>query len=109
MKPICPTDRAADHLAAGISSLVRFEDRLGSGNQRATGWHPDVIYAHGLTDPAIEARTLEVAPAVFFAHNYYGTCISGAKTFKYPVCQAVRPALWLAMPGALLPAIVAGV
>ena len=27
-----------------------------------TGWHPDVIYAHGLTDPAIEARTLQVAP-----------------------------------------------
>jgi len=28
---------------------------------------------------------LDIAPAVFFAHNYYGTCISGAKTFKTPV------------------------
>src|SRR2546423_13367613 len=26
----------------------------------------------------------DVAPAVFFAHAYYGTCISGAKTFKRP-------------------------
>ncbi len=52
------------------------------------GWHPDVIYAHGFADPAVEARTLEAAPAVLFAHNYYGTCISGAKTFKYPVVRS---------------------
>jgi glycosyltransferase involved in cell wall biosynthesis len=43
------------------------------------------LYAHGLLDPSVERRTLEIAPAVFFAHNYYGTCISGAKTFKNPV------------------------
>lgn len=47
-------------------------------------WRPDLLYAHGLLDPAVERRTLEIAPAVFFAHNYYGTCISGAKTFKSP-------------------------
>ncbi|MGB8510837.1 MAG: glycosyltransferase family 4 protein [Pyrinomonadaceae bacterium] len=51
-------------------------------------WQPDLIYAHGLLDPQLEAATLKIAPAVFFAHSYYGTCISGAKTFKYPV---VRP------------------
>ena len=44
-------------------------------------WHPQVIYAHGLLDPAVERETLEIAPAVFFAHDYYGTCISGSKTF----------------------------
>jgi glycosyltransferase involved in cell wall biosynthesis len=48
-------------------------------------WRPSLLYAHGLLDPEIERRTLEIAPAVFFAHNYYGTCISGAKTFKHPV------------------------
>lgn len=48
-------------------------------------WQPSVIYAHGLLDPAVERRTLGIAPSVFFAHNYYGTCISGAKTFKSPV------------------------
>jgi hypothetical protein len=47
-------------------------------------WRPHLLYAHGLLDPAVERRTLEIAPSVFFAHNYYGTCISGAKTFKYP-------------------------
>ena len=51
-------------------------------------WRPDLIYAHGLLDPELEAATIEVAPSVFFAHSYYGTCISGAKTFKYP---DVRP------------------
>src|SRR5574341_751243 len=47
-----------------------------------TSWRPDLLYAHGLLDPAVERRTLEIAPAVFFAHNYYGTCISGAKTMR---------------------------
>lgn len=50
-------------------------------------WHPQLLYAHGLLDPHVERRTLDIAPAVFFAHNYYGTCISGAKTFKRPVIQ----------------------
>ena len=41
-------------------------------------------FSHGLLDPEIEARTLHIAPAVFLAHAYYGTCISGAKMFKSP-------------------------
>jgi len=48
-------------------------------------WRPHLLYAHGLLDPEVERRTLDIAPAVFFAHNYYGTCISGDKTFKSPV------------------------
>ena len=51
-------------------------------------WQPDVLYSHGLLDPELEAQILEVAPAVFFLHSYYGTCISGAKTFKSPT---IRP------------------
>ena len=47
-------------------------------------WKPDLLYAHGLQNPAVEQRVLDLAPAVFFAHDYYGTCISGAKTFKNP-------------------------
>lgn len=48
-------------------------------------WRPHLLYSHGMLDPQVERRTLDIAPAVFFAHNYYGTCISGAKTFKNPV------------------------
>ena len=47
-------------------------------------WHPDLIYAHGFVNPKNEAATLSVAPAVFFVHGYYGTCITGAKTNSYP-------------------------
>jgi glycosyltransferase involved in cell wall biosynthesis len=48
-------------------------------------WRPDLLFAHGLLSPAVERRALDVAPAVFFAHDYYGTCISGLKTLTKPV------------------------
>jgi len=51
-------------------------------------WRPDVLYAHGFVDPGVEARTLDVAPAVFFAHGHHGTCISGSKTVRHP---EIRP------------------
>ena len=47
-------------------------------------WRPDLIFAHGLVNPKIETATLSLAPAVFFVHGYYGTCITGAKTNSYP-------------------------
>src|ERR1700741_3506486 len=47
------------------------------GTARAIGalreWKPDLLFCHGLQSPAAEARLLDVAPAVFFAHSYYGT------------------------------------
>ncbi len=51
-------------------------------------WSPDIVYAHGLLEVQFEAQFLKIAPAVYFAHNYYGTCISGLKTFKFPT---IRP------------------
>jgi glycosyltransferase involved in cell wall biosynthesis len=50
-------------------------------------WRPDVIYTHKLSDPELERKVLGLAPSVFFAHDYNGTCISGTKTFKYPIVQ----------------------
>ena len=50
-------------------------------------WQPSVTYTHNVSNPKLEAETQRVAPSVFFAHDYYGTCISGAKTFKYPVVK----------------------
>ena len=58
------------------------------GKERALdclrSWRPDVIYCHGLLDPDLEARLLYIAPGVFFAHAYYGSCISGTKTVRFP-------------------------
>ena len=88
----CETELPADRVPITLPREAPFWSVSKMGLQAAIdalrAWHPDVIYAHGLTDPTIEARTLQMAPAVFFAHNYYGTCISGAKTFKFSV---VRP------------------
>lgn len=47
-------------------------------------WGPDLIFGQGLTSPPLEKKTLEMAPGIFLAHNYYGTCISGGKTLKSP-------------------------
>jgi glycosyltransferase involved in cell wall biosynthesis len=52
------------------------------------GWNPDLIYCHKLSDPALEEDILKIAPSIFFIHDYHGMCISGLKTFKFPV---VRP------------------
>jgi len=50
-------------------------------------WDPDVLYVQGFQDPLVEQKVLDVAPAVFFAHDFYGTCISGTKTFRYPTTR----------------------
>jgi hypothetical protein len=88
----CETDLPADRAPITLPWETPLWSVSKMGLERAVsalrGWCPDVIYGHGVADPDIEARTLEVAPAVLFAHNYYGTCISGAKTFKFSV---VRP------------------
>lgn len=59
------------------------------GRERALaalrGWRPDVLYVQITTGPETEAALLGVAPAVLFAHGYFGTCVSGEKTHKAPV------------------------
>lgn len=59
---------------------------LGAGRalEELRRWKPDLIYAHGLLSPELEADTIAVAPSIFFAHSYYGTCISGLKTVRRP-------------------------
>ena len=48
-------------------------------------WQPDVILSNGLSDSSFEARLHIVAPTVFVAHNYHGTCISGTKCWSSPL------------------------
>jgi glycosyltransferase involved in cell wall biosynthesis len=47
-------------------------------------WRPDIIYVHAMDDLPTAARIIEIAPAILFAHAYYGTCISGNKMFAAP-------------------------
>jgi glycosyltransferase involved in cell wall biosynthesis len=51
-------------------------------------WRPQLIFAHGLRSPAFETALLDIAPGVFYAHGYYGACISGSKTLAFP---SIRP------------------
>jgi glycosyltransferase involved in cell wall biosynthesis len=51
----------------------------------AADWRPDVVYHHGLIDPATEEALVARFPVVSYVHVYYGTCISGTK------CQAAGP------------------
>jgi glycosyltransferase involved in cell wall biosynthesis len=48
------------------------------------GWRSDIIYVHGMNDLQAAARMIQIAPTVFFAHGYQGTCISGYKMFAAP-------------------------
>ncbi|MGH8639095.1 MAG: glycosyltransferase family 4 protein [Burkholderiales bacterium] len=83
-----PPDRPRLTLPDGVVSCSLTPADSHAGMRAVRAWAPDVIYAHGLVDPVIEAALLTVAPAVFFVHSYSGTCISGDKTHKLPL---VRP------------------
>ena len=47
-------------------------------------WRPDVLFMHGLHSSVIERALVDSYPAVFMAHAYHGTCISGSKTRSLP-------------------------
>src|SRR5258707_13586996 len=82
------TDRERIELSAGAPTwcVSDIGERAALAAMRA--WRPDVVYVHLIESTALEARLLELAPAVLFAHSYHGMCISGEKTFKFP---DVRP------------------
>ena len=82
-----PAERQRIELPPGVASFCVAASGLKATVGAVRVWRPDVIYAHGLLDPDLEGRLLGVAPGVFFAHSYYGTCISGEKTHKFPVMQ----------------------
>src|SRR5262249_37905213 len=48
---------------------------------------PDVIYAHGLETVELEEQAYAIAPAIYFAHVYVGSCITGAKTTWFPTTR----------------------
>src|ERR1700730_17886131 len=63
------------------------------------GWRPDLVYAQGFTNPGNETATLAVAPAILFAHGYYGTCITGAESHMFP---HLVPCEWTFSPKCVL-------
>ena len=56
-------------------------------------WRPEVVYAHGLAAPEVEDALILGFPAVLFAHDYHGTCVSGAKSHARPTSEVCRRTL----------------
>lgn len=79
-----PRSREPVELPEGTGRCCVREAGAGAALALLRDWRPDLIYTHSLLTPSLEAETLKIAPAAFFAHAYYGTCISGDKTFKRP-------------------------
>src|SRR5687768_3604690 len=79
-----PADRASVPLPPGVLSIDASAVGMDAAIAQLRSWRPDVIYSHGIQDPAAETRILDIAPAVLFVHTYVGTCISGTKMVSYP-------------------------
>ena len=97
-----PSDRGPLHVRTDIPEWC-MADGAGTAIERLRRWRPDVIFAHGLEDDALEARIASIAPTVLFAHAYRGTCISGTKTFASPEYQSCERVLGLACLAHYLP------
>jgi glycosyltransferase involved in cell wall biosynthesis len=79
-------DAPASH--ATIPGMQRFPSASTqlSGQTAALGtlmsWKPDVVFVQRITDATFERSMLATIPAVFFAHDYQGLCISGFRTHR---------------------------
>lgn len=89
---LCEREDAADRekieLTAGAPTWCVSDIGEQAALAAISAWRPDLVYVHLIESTTLEARLLEVAPGVLFAHSYHGMCISGEKTFKLP---DVRP------------------
>jgi glycosyltransferase involved in cell wall biosynthesis len=86
------TNRGAIVLPSGVPG-ARLDATPDGAAREVRDWRPDVIFSHGLEDPAVEAAVLAVAPAVHVQHAYHGTCISGTKTMAWPGVTPCQRAL----------------
>ena len=82
-----PAERAQIGLPPGSPAWCVSELGAERALRELHDWQPGITYTHHLSNPKLEAETQRIAPSVFFAHDYYGTCISGDKTFKFPVVK----------------------
>ena len=82
-----PMDRARIELPGEVPEWNLEVLGLDGVLQGVRDWGPDVIYTHILEDPDLEEGLLDIAPSVFDAHAYYGTCISGFKAHAWPVAR----------------------
>ena len=79
-----PVERDCVAVPAGATEWCAALDEPERSLEALRRWSPSVLLVHGVADPVMEARLLAIAPAVFVAHTYTGTCISSRKTLTFP-------------------------
>lgn len=82
-----PRERARINFPPGVPTWCLDELGLERTLAAVRDWRPDVICTHNTGNLELERRLLDIAPAVFFAHAYQGTCISGSKSFSRPIAR----------------------
>jgi glycosyltransferase involved in cell wall biosynthesis len=50
----------------------------------ARAWGPDVCYSNNMRPLEIDERVAAEWPTIKMMHGYFGTCVSGLKTFAFP-------------------------
>lgn len=79
-----PADRAPVPVPEGAPSWSAASLGGDRSVEALASWRPDVVYAHGVGDPRLEAMLCGSGPSVMFIHDYHGTCVSGSKMFSFP-------------------------
>lgn len=79
-----PSDRAPIAFPPRVPAFDAAQD-LDLSLENLREWGPHLLFVHGMVSPDTERLLIDRAPAVFFGHGYYGTCITGAKTQMSPV------------------------
>jgi glycosyltransferase involved in cell wall biosynthesis len=82
-----PTNRAPIRTGPGTELVPVARTGVAQALERLRAFRPDVINVHGEIDPGFQSELLPIAASAYSVHNYYGTCISGLKTYQLPVIQ----------------------
>jgi glycosyltransferase involved in cell wall biosynthesis len=99
-----PDDTAG--ILAGCPDLPKWSSAgrtVGEVLRDVEHWGPDVVYSQGLQDSRLEAALAGRFPALLYAHNYLGGCVSGTKCFSRPRYQACHRTLGVGCLAAYLP------
>jgi glycosyltransferase involved in cell wall biosynthesis len=64
------------------------EEGLTESVRRASDWSPDACFSNNMGPLDFEAELLHRWPVVKMMHGYFGTCVSGLKTQRYPSVHA---------------------
>jgi glycosyltransferase involved in cell wall biosynthesis len=84
---------ALHHNSAAGSTSVRWPplerfcvEELGEAQAfaAAEAWRPTVCFSHNMNALATDAGLLSRWPVVKMMHGYFGTCVSGQKSFEFP-------------------------